>query len=366
MNNKKPETYLPEKIKKFKPYMVVRDDNIKIRLDANESFYKLTPAIKNEIKKAVTNFDFNRYPDPFAQKVIEKYADYIKCDPKNITAGNGSDEIINIIINTFTSKGDKILTFAPDFVMYSFYGDIIEAGIDVIVKDPEKDFHLDFEKIKKFVSKNKIKLVFFSNPCNPTGQIENRAEIEDFISSIDAVVILDEVYMPFCGNAKRETFIYDIERHTNLIILKSLSKSIGLAAIRLGFAVTNEIFADTLKMMKSPYNVNAFTQKIGEIVLSHTDFLEKEQRIIINNKNDLNQKIKKLLTDENFKIFETHTNFVFIKTSEAGKIYEYLYSKGILVKNIKNEYLRITTGDKTENEILLEQLRAYMSERSGG
>ncbi|MCL2159335.1 MAG: aminotransferase class I/II-fold pyridoxal phosphate-dependent enzyme, partial [Oscillospiraceae bacterium] len=196
------DNFLNPKIQKFEPYSLNSDidlDKIEIRLDANESFSNLPDYIVEDIQNNIKTMDFNRYPDPAAKELTKKYAGYLKASEdaevgvENIAVGNGSDELLSIIINAFLSKGDKILTFAPDFSMYAFYGDIIEADVIKIQKHGEDDFAIDFDEIAKKINSENIKLAVFSNPCNPTGRLEKKETLERFIKSVNAVVVLDEV-----------------------------------------------------------------------------------------------------------------------------------------------------------------------------
>jgi|GEM_PF-37630 len=365
-----PEDYINPKIKKFEPYSLNGEidlNKIEIRLDANESFANLPDYIIEDIQKNISKINFNRYPDPYALNLIKKYAEYLKASEnidiniKNIAAGNGSDELLNIIINSFLSKGDKILTFTPDFSMYAFYGDIIQAGVIKIQKNGVDNFAIDFDKIAEKVNSENIKLVVFSNPCNPTGQLESKETLEKFIKNVNCVVILDEVYMSFADNKQNQSFIYDFLEYPNLIIMKSLSKSIGLASIRVGFALSNEIFINLIKTIKSPFNVNAISQKIAETVLDYPDYLADKLKSIKENKKNLQIDIKNLFADKkDYKIYGTETNFILIETEKTKEIFDFLLANKILVRNLGNKFLRITAGSVEENDKLIKCLNKFL------
>ena len=357
--NKAPQDFLNEKIKKFKPYSLNNDiTNFRIRLDANESFINLPEFIVREIKDAVAEIDFNRYPYFLASDLIKKYAGTIGVDEKYIVAGNGSDEIINIIINSFLSKGDKIMTFTPDFSMYDFYSDIIEAQIVRIEKKSDEDFSIDFDKAAHMIKEQDIKVVIFSNPCNPTGKLTDKSVLEKFVGDVDALVVIDEVYMTFCDDRENQSFINNFLDYPNLIILKSLSKAYGLASIRTGFAVANEVFINMLRTVKSPFNLNAVSQKIAETVLSHMDYINESIKLINENKAELEREFRNLLSEFNgCKLHETQTNFVLLETDKTKIIFEYLLSKGILIRQLNDRFLRISTGSKEENKELISALK---------
>ena len=361
--------YLKPKISKFEPYAPapgVDLDKIEIRLDANESFFGLPDFIVGEIQKNMEKISFNRYPDPSASDLTKQYSKFLKIsenaevEAKYIAAGNGSDELLNIAINAFLSKGDKILTFAPDFSMYAFYGELIEAEVIKVQKNGADNFAIDFDEIAKKINRENIKLAVFSNPCNPTGQLVPKGVLEKFIKNANCAVVLDEVYMSFADDKKNQSFVYDFLKYPNLVLMKSLSKTVGLAGLRVGFALSNETFINALKTIKSPFNLNAVSQKIAETVLCHPDYLAGCLDKIKKNKQNL-QKSLKILFDgrKEFKIYDTQTNFVLIETPKAKGIFEFLAKNGILVRNIGDKFLRITTGSEKENEKFMECLEGY-------
>lgn len=364
-----PEKYLNKKIKKFTPYSLNGEidlNHIKIRLDANESFFNLPDFLLKEVQENIKNINFNRYPDPAAFVLTNKFADYLKTSENinlninNIAAGNGSDELLNIIINLFLSKDEKILVFEPDFSMYAFYGEIIEANI---LRMEKKDLKIDWHEAADLVRRENIKLAVFSNPCNPTGQLENKKDIQKFIElaqETGTVVILDEVYMSFCNG--RESFIHDFLNYPNLIIIKSLSKSIGLASLRVGFALSNETFINAVKTLKSPFNVNAVSQKIAEIILNYPEYLGQNLQLLKKNKKDLQENIIRIFKKkQDYKVYKTETNFILIETKKSGEIFDFLLENKILVRNFHDKYLRITSGNTEENAELCSALCKFIN-----
>jgi len=370
-----PEEFLNPKIAKFTPYSLnsgVDLSKIKIRLDANETFSSLPYFLLEEIRGLLREVDFNRYPDPNASALIQKFADYLKAgedadvDAANIVAGNGSDELLNVIINLFLSKGDKMLVFEPDFSMYAFYGDIIEAQV-VRVQKRKTDLKIDWKKAGDLIKGGDIKLAVFSNPCNPTGQLEAKDDVRRFIELArdnGAVVILDEVYMDFCEG--RESFLKHngFLEYPNVFIIKSLSKSIGLASLRVGFAISNPAFVNAVRTVKSPFNVNAVSQKIAETVLSYPEYLSERLQIIKKNKAELQSKLDNIFEAcTGYKIRPTETNFILIESQKAAdinKMFRHLLRNKILVRNL-GKYLRITSGSAEENAELSACLAKYVS-----
>lgn len=183
---------LNKKIRELEPYEPI-NGTYKIRLDANECPENYPDFIKEEIKNAIDTIDFNRYPDPLAEKVVTAFADYYGINPKYVTAGNGSDELIFLIEAAFMEKGDRMLCVAPDFSMYKFYSSICEVECDTFIKSD--DLSIDTDALIEKVNRDNIKLLLFSNPCNPTGQGMTAEDARRLVTSVNALVILDEAYM---------------------------------------------------------------------------------------------------------------------------------------------------------------------------
>ena len=244
---------LNDKIKNLVPYEPI-SGTYEIRLDANECPENLPGEIRAQLREKLDEISFNRYPDPLAAKLVNSFAEYYGVKPEFVTAGNGSDELIFLIESAFLEKGDKMLVVSPDFSMYNFYSSICEVECAGFQKNGSLD--IDVDALIEKINADGIKLVIFSNPCNPTGRGIDRAQAEKLVSSVEALVILDEAYMDFWT----ESLLDKIEDYSNLIIFRTASKLVGAAALRLGFAVANTAIARAIQAVKSPYNVNSISQ----------------------------------------------------------------------------------------------------------
>ena len=200
-------------------------------------------------------------------EVCTLYAQYANVKSINVMAGNGSDECIQIIANTFLNTGDKVAVQSPDFSMYGLYTKV--AGGIPIEFPLNEELKLDVEGFISMANREKVKIVFLSNPNNPTGGIIKREDIIKIIEGCKCIVVIDEAYFEFYG----QTVVDKIEAYENLIVLRTCSK-IGLAAIRLGFLITNSILMEELKKVKPPYNVNAITQSIACVILKNPEIIQ--------------------------------------------------------------------------------------------
>lgn len=346
---------LNKKIIDLVPYEPI-SGTYNIRLDANECPTDLPGDIKYELKSAIDKLDFNRYPDPMAAGVIRAFSQFYGIDPELVTAGNGSDELIFLIESAFLEKNDRMLVVSPDFSMYNFYSSICEVECGAFIKNDSLDIDVD-ALIDKVNSEN-IKLLIFSNPCNPTGRGITATEAEKLVSSVHALVVLDEAYMDFWD----QSLLEKTEEYSNLIIFRTASKAIGSAALRLGFAVANKTISSAIKAVKSPYNVNSFSQTAGEIIYKNTDFLKNRLKTIVLSREKLyNGLVEISRSNPSFKPVESVANFVFVKTPDSKEIWEYLKEKSIVVR-LMGEYLRITAGTDYEVSETLKAINHYFME----
>lgn len=346
---------LNEKIRNLKPYDPISGEYA-VRLDANESFFGLPEDLRQEFAQIASELVLNRYPDPLSTEVCKAFADYYQVPVENVTAGNGSDELISIICNSFLEKGDAFLTLEPDFSMYRFYG-VIAEGLPVTLQKPE-NLRIDVEEVIKVCLEKDIKLLIFSNPCNPTSLGLGREEVRRLITSIDALVVLDEAYMDFWD----QSLLPEFNRYDNLLILRTCSKAFGGAALRLGFAVGALPLTNALKAVKSPYNLNSFTQAAGAALLRRKEESKAALAEILLSKKELLDGVKTLA--ERFpgemEVFESDTNFVFIRTGKYAEIFQYMLEKGIAIRKFAG-YLRITAGTREENRAVLDALQEFFT-----
>ncbi len=346
---------LNEKVKKLTPYEPI-SGTYKIRLDANESFLTVPENIENEMVEAFKNSALNRYPDPMATKLVSGFSKYFGVNPECVTAGNGSDEIISVIMNAFLQKGDKILTLEPDFSMYHFYAEIAECESVRYQKGESLDVNID--EVIALANKEKVRIVIFSNPCNPTSRIITKDDIRNLVNSVESLVVLDEAYMDFAGD---ESLLGEFEDYDNLIILKTCSKALGSAALRLGFAVANKTLTNVIRAVKSPYNVNSVSQALGEVIFAHPDYIDECIEKVVKSRKALYSALLEIKSEKIEKIYETNTNFVFMKVKNAKQVFEKMRENSIIIRNM-GEFLRITAGTEYENEKTIEVFKNVLEE----
>ena len=327
-----------------------------IRLDANESCFNLSDILKEKIAKSISQIDFNRYPDCLAKAPTKAFSELYNVPEELISAGNGSDELISIIEGCFFEAGDTVVNVSHDFSMYEFYAQLYEVNVETYQK--EADLTINVDKLIAFCKEKKAKGLIFSNPCNPTSLGLDRASVKKIIEALDGcLVILDEAYMDFWD----QSVLADVDKYDNLIILKTCSKAIGLAAVRFGFAVANKTITNAVRAAKSPYNNDTVAQTIVADILSEKDYLAECRDIIVANTGKLYSDILEI--DKKYgrfeKVYEPCTNFVFIRTDEFEKIYSFMLENSIAIRKFRG-YIRVTSGTEAENARFINVLESYL------
>lgn len=356
---------LCQKVRDLTPYQPVSGD-FPIRLDANESCFDLNrpdsfpseirpvrDQVAEQIQKNLTEIAYNRYPDPLCTGVRQAFASRFQVPMEQVTAGNGSDELISLICGCLLEKGSRLVTAEPDFSMYRFYGDLFELETRSWQKAP--DLSIDPVKLAAYAKEQKAGMLIFSNPCNPTSLTLSRQKVQSLIELLpDTLIVVDEAYMEFSPN---ESVLDLTGQYDHLIVLKTCSKALGLAGIRLGFAVADKTITKALQAVKSPYNVNALSQAVGEAVLENSQLGEFCAKSLVDSRRALQTGIESLLVKKTQleTVWPSQTNFIFVKTPAAAEISRALQKEGIAVRQMDG-FLRFTAGNTAENKALLKAL----------
>ena len=333
-----------ENIWKLAPYSCARNEfsgrNARVYLDANENPY---------------NGPFNRYPDPLQLEVKKQLAKVKGVAEESIFLGNGSDEAIDLIYRCFTEpKVDNVVAMDPTYGMYKVCADINDVEYRAVSLND--DFSLDAERILAACDEH-TKVIWLCSPNNPTGNALQREAIEKILTEFDALVVVDEAYSDF---SSQKPFRNDLAKYPNLVVLNTMSKAWGCAAIRLGMAFASKSIIDIMTKVKYPYNVNLLTQREALNLLNDPYEVDKWVRTILLERTRMIDAIKMLPICR--KVYPTDANFILVEVEDAQKTYDYLVDRGIIVRNRNTVHLchgclRITIGTKTENQDLLAALR---------
>ncbi len=343
------EEIIRPNIRDLIPYSSARDEfhgQANIYLDANE----------NSLGSPLMKW-YNRYPDPHQSKLKDKICTIKAVSADKIFIGNGSDECIDILFRCFCEPGlDNVIVCPPTYGMYS-----VSAAINnVAVKNVNltANFQLDLAAIEEAIDEH-TKMIFLCSPNNPSGNSLIREDVEMILNNYFGLVVIDEAYINF---SPHRSFIHELADYPNLVILQTLSKAWGLAALRLGLAFADEKIIRVMNKVKPPYNINQATQ---DLVLKALDEVQQVNDMIVElvkERESLTEKLKDLPIVE--KIYPSDANFLLVKVIDADGIYQFLLEKGIVVRNRSKVThcegcLRITVGTKSENELLVDALKHF-------
>lgn len=322
-----------------------------ILLNANESQSNLDVDMIEEICEAIKKVDFNRYPFDQAFALREAYSKYCKVDPSQIMAGNGSDELIGLLIHLFLSTNKVLYTMELDFSMYDYYTTLQDAKLLRYAYDLNETFDVDdFIKVGKA---NKVDLILFSNPNNPTGRIVSNQDIIKIVEAFsDSKVIIDEAY----GEFNDESMIPYINQYNNLIVTRTLSKAFSLASIRCGFLMTNKQLFDQIDAYKVPYNINSLSQITGEIVLQHLPTMEARIAEVIRLRDEM-YAVYQSLKVKHVVLYPSKANFFYGSTTKMERLKQLMQENNIVIRYFNETYFRITVGTSEQNVMILSILQ---------
>lgn len=322
-----------------------------IKLNANENPYGAT----NKIIENISNINkVSVYPDSEILELRRAIAKENNLEIDNVIVGNGGDEIIGLISNVMLDKSDEIIMCTPGFSMYKIMAITENANV---IEVPLKDFKTDLNEFLKAVTK-KTKLIYITNPHNPTGTIVSKDELENFMDKVpeNILVVIDEAYAEYISSDEFSNSVEELKKYDNICVLRTFSKAYGLAGLRVGYLLANKELIDEINKIRPPYNVNVLSQMAGRIALEEKDWM---MQCVEKNKNVMNI-VCKILDENNIKYAKSETNFLFIDTTiDSNIVNEKLLKKGFLVRaGYKNEYktfIRVSMG-------LEEQMKKFTKE----
>ena len=332
----------------------------RLKLDANESFVSPGPALRARIAALAAELPYNRYPDPYAEKLCAAFGRAYGVDPRCLTVGNGSDELISLVIGTLLTPGQQAYVCDPDFSMYKFYAQ--RAGIRCAQYEKRDGVELAVDEAARGALETGSSLVVFSNPCNPTGRGVPLADVERLLTLLPGLaVVVDEAYMDFWDQSALPL----VGKYENLIVLRTLSKALGMAALRVGFAAAGAAVTAVLKKAKSPYNVTGLSQEIGTMMLEGgwRDACVAE---ILSARDGLQARMEELAKQYPalLRARPSTTNFAVLESPRAKEIFLALKEKGVAIRFTEG-LLRVTAGSPEENGAFAGELAAVLRTMEG-
>ncbi len=342
-----------ENIRNLIPYTSAREqfmDYDMTLLDANENSLGTIGLRKNPLL-------LHRYPDPYQRALKEQLSQLKGHPPNGIVLGNGSDEIIDLLIRIFCEPGkDEVLVTDPTYGMYQVSAHINDVGVNKVSLD--SNFDLDLPSVLKAINRA-TKIIFLCSPNNPTANLLSESRIAQLADDFSGILVIDEAYIDF---ASQESLIKWCRLRPRLVVMQTFSKAWGLAGIRLGVCYTSSHIAKYLNKVKPPYNVNQLTQQQAIRALDHGGQLPTAVEEILQQRAHLRRDLQEIGWVQ--KVYPSDSNFLLVRITKAPEVFAHLIERNVIVRNrsqvhLCKDCLRITVGTVEENQLLIRALKSY-------
>lgn len=326
-----------------------------VALNVNENTHPVPDEVADDIADAVARVlrDINRYPDREFTELRQGFADYLGhgLAPEQIWAGNGSNEVLQHVLQAFGGPGRTAFGFTPTYSMYS----LIARGVgsDWIAGTRGAGFVIDAEDASRQVSAASPDIVFLCSPNNPTGTPLSLDVIEAVYDATDGIVIVDEAYQEFAPREEQSALTL-LEGRPRLAVSRTMSKAFAFAGARVGYLAADPAFIDALRLVRLPYHLSALTQAAASAALRHADTMLHTVDAIVEQRNRMSATLEAL----GYTVYPSWTNFVlFGGVNDPVRTWEQLRERGILVRDIGiSGHLRVTAGTEEETTAFLEAL----------
>lgn len=341
-------------LQSLQPYHSSETAGGRILLHANENPYPLPPEIMDEVLEAIAKLDLNRYPDPHNRDLIGEIASYAGVDPSWVTVGDGSNEVLLQACLAYGGPQRTALLFEPTYVMHQRQARM--AGTNVAVVSRRDDFSLDVDAALGELAQRSPAVVFVCTPNNPTGTVTPLDDIRKIAGATSALVVVDEAYFEFSG----VSIVPFIDRHANVLAVRTLSKAFRLAGVRVGYGIGNPRLLSELGRVRMPYAQSSFTQATAPIVLRHREKVLDVVARIVAERERLSSALAAL---DSIDVFPSGANFVFFRHPAADALMAGLAERGIVIRDFSTlggceDCLRVTAGRPDENDEFLDATAA--------
>jgi histidinol-phosphate aminotransferase len=331
-----------------------------VKLASNEN--PLGPAIQviDTIQSEAKNISL--YPDSDSRELKAALAEKYQLDQEKIFLGNGSDEILDLLMTLILKSGDEVIQGDPSFIKYEL--SIKSRGGNNIKVPLDENYRHDLKAMESKIT-DQTKAILICNPNNPTGTMLKKEEIESFLERIsdEILVIVDQAYHEYITAEDHFDGVELLDKHSNLMLMRTFSKVYGLAGMRIGYALADSELIDYLNRIRGPFNVNRLAQKAAVTALKSESHLEICQNLNEKEKNFLYQKFEELDLD----YIKTEANFVMVNTGmPADEVFEKLQQEGVIIRSGKqfgmDTWIRVTIGTRADNEYFIRKLKALLLE----
>ena len=335
----------------------LKPDNVAVKLNQNENPFDWPAEIKQEVAEFCRKRPWNRYPDFIPADLKKALADYAGVQPENVLAGNGSNEMLLVLLLSLASPKRPLITCQPTFTVYRLLASGLGCDCEPVMLTD--DLRFDIDAICAASRKRPEAVLLLCSPNNPTGSALNEREIRTVLDCHRGFVILDQAYVEFGAyNA-----VPLLKEYPNLIVTRTFSKAFAAAGLRLGYMISAPDVALQVNKIKLPYNINFLAEYIATVMLSHRDIMQQRIEYIIQQRGRVNEELRSLPLKA---VYETHANFILIRTDKKDALLDFLARKDIRIRDVSGypmleTCLRISIGSEEENSALLSSLKEFYS-----
>jgi histidinol-phosphate aminotransferase len=354
---RKPEDVLRDDIRALAGYHV-QDAAGMVKLDAMENPYRLPEDVRGRIGALAGEAEVNRYPDAGAVRLKASLRATLGIpETAALVLGNGSDEIIQMLMLAAARPGAKVLSVDPTFVMFRLIATFCRMGYASVPLG--SDFALDVDAMLAAIDEHSPALVFLAYPNNPTGNCFDDSVIDRVVRAAPGLVVIDEAYHAFAGR----TWLHRLDEYDNLVVMRTLSK-LGLAGLRLGLLIGSQTWLEHIDKVRLPYNVGVLSQLVANEALQHYALLEEQAAAIRAERTRLTDELSSI---PGVTAFPSDANFILFRTGAADRAFDGMKRRNVLVKNLNGSHpslegcLRTTVSTPAENDLFLAALRASLA-----
>ncbi|QMU62473.1 MAG: histidinol-phosphate transaminase [Gammaproteobacteria bacterium] len=361
--NVTPKNILRAELANMQAYHVADSSGL-IKLDAMENPYIYPATLKEQWLTELKQVDLNRYPNPHASELKKTLQQAFSLSPKlELIFGNGSDELIQLLVMAIAKPNASILTVTPSFSMYKLIAEYI--GVNVVEVPLQQDsFALQIDLLEKAMQEHQPAIIFLACPNNPTGTLWPQDQVENIIKQATGLVVIDEAYSPFAAYSMMSL----VERYPHALMMRTVSK-MGLAGLRLGWMLGEGRWVNELDKMRLPYNINVLTQVSTNFALRNIAVFNQQAEQICQQREVLSNALQVM---ENIEVFPSEANFILFRvlSGTADRVYQHLLDNKIIIKNVSSgsfgndlleNCLRVTVGTEKENQAFINVLSSAFS-----
>jgi histidinol-phosphate aminotransferase len=349
------EKYVKPEVLGLKGYHLTKREHT-LKLDQNENPFGFPEPLKEKFWQRIKALDWGRYPDFQMESLTAKIADFMQLPEENVVVGNGSNSLIQALLAVALSPRDRLIVPEPTFTLYGLTGKLLGAEVVTCPLHPE-DFSLPLPEILQAAQAPSAKMLVLCTPNNPTGNSFPLPHIEILLREFPGLVVIDEAYLEFSRQDAKPL----LHTHENLVILRTFSKAMSLAGLRVGYLLAAPEICAEVKKARLPYSVNLFTEVAATLALEEVHVLKKRVETILAQRDDLWLALRAF---SGLKVYPSDANFFLVRAQNGAALFQHLLQDGILVRDVSGypgleNCLRISVGRPEENQKLLESLKNW-------